>query len=74
MPTVLAVGGALLGLLVAALARTANRVGARRRVSSTRRRLVAATTGVGRELVIAPIDAELATLARLRGLVRRPGR
>ena len=74
LPTVLAVGGALLGLLVAALARTANRVGARRRASSTRRRLVAATTGVGRELVIAPIDAELATLARLRGLVRRLGR
>ncbi len=74
LPTVLAVGGALLGLLVAALARTANRVGARRRASSTRRRLVAATTGVARELVIAPIDAELATLARLRGLVRRLGR
>ncbi len=71
LPTVLAVGGALLGLLVAALARAANRVGARRRASSTRRRLVAATTGVGRELVIAPIDAELATMARLRGLVRQ---
>jgi energy-coupling factor transporter ATP-binding protein EcfA2 len=71
LPTVLAVGGALLGLLVAALARSANRVGARRRASSTRRRLVAATTDVGRELVIAPIDAELATMATLRHLVRR---
>jgi energy-coupling factor transporter ATP-binding protein EcfA2 len=71
LPTVLAVGGALLGLLVAALARAANRVGARRRASSTRRRLVAATTGVGRELVIAPIDAELATMATLRRLVRQ---
>jgi energy-coupling factor transporter ATP-binding protein EcfA2 len=71
LPTVLAVGGALLGLLVAALARAANRVGARRRASTTRRRLVAATTGVGRELVIAPIDAELATMAELRRLVRR---
>lgn len=71
LPTVLAVGGALLGLLVAALARSANRVGARRRASTTRRRLVTATTGVGRELVIAPIDAELATMAELRRLVRR---
>ena len=70
LPTILAVGGALLGLLVAAVARAANRVGARRRAASTRRRLVDATTGVGRELVIAPVDAELATMARLGGLVR----
>jgi hypothetical protein len=68
-PTVLAVGGALLGLLVAALARSANRVGARRRAATARRRLVAATTDVGRDLVIAPIDAELATMAELRRLV-----
>ncbi len=69
LPTVLAVGGALLGLVVAALARAANRAGARRRASITRRRLVAATTEVGRALVIAPVDAELVTLARLRRLV-----
>jgi energy-coupling factor transporter ATP-binding protein EcfA2 len=71
LPTVLAVGGALFGLLVAALARSANRVGARRRASSARRRLVAATTRVGRDLVIAPIDAELVTMAEVRRLVRR---
>jgi len=71
LPTVLAVGGALLGLLVAALARWATAVGARRRASTARRRLVAATTDVGRDLVIAPLDAELATFARLRELVGR---
>jgi hypothetical protein len=71
LPTVLAVGGAVVGLLVAALARWANAVGARRRASTTRRRLVAATTDVGRELVIVPLDAELATMARLGELVGR---
>jgi hypothetical protein len=69
LPTVLAIGGAALGLLVAALARWATGVGARRRASVAHRRLVAAATDVGRELVIAPLDAELATMARLRQLV-----
>jgi hypothetical protein len=69
LPTVLAIGGAALGLLVAALARWANGVGARRRASIARRRLVAAATEVGRELVIAPLDAELATMTRLHDLV-----
>ena len=71
VPTVLAVGGAVAGLLVAALGRWATGVGARRRASIARRRLVAAATDVGRELVIAPLDAELATMARLHELVAR---
>ena len=69
LPTVLAIGGAALGLLVAALARWATGIGARRRASIARRRLVAAATDVGRELVIAPLDTELATMARLHELV-----
>ena len=44
-------------------------VGARRRASIARRRLVAATTDVGRELVIAPLDAELVAMTRLHHLV-----
>jgi hypothetical protein len=56
-------------LLVAVLARWATGVGARRRASIARRRLVAAATDVGREMVIAPIDAELATMTRLHDLV-----
>jgi GTPase Era involved in 16S rRNA processing len=69
LPTVLAIGGAALGLLIAALARWATGVGARRRASIARRRLVAAATDVGRDLVIAPLDAELATMTRLHELV-----
>ncbi len=69
IPTVLAIGGALAGLLVAGIARWATGVGARRRAAVARRRLTAAATEVGRELVIAPVDAELVTLARLHQLV-----
>ena len=71
VPTVLAVGGAALGLLLAALARRATAVGARRRAAVARRRLVAAATDVGRQLVIAPLDAELETMTRLRDLTVR---
>jgi GTPase Era involved in 16S rRNA processing len=69
LPTMLAIGGAALGLLVAALARWATGVGARRRASIARRRLVAAANDVGRDLVIAPLDNELATMTRLHELV-----
>ena len=69
LPTVLAIGGAVLGLLVAALARWATAVGARRRASVARRRIVAAATDVGRDLVIAPLDSELATMLRLHELI-----
>ena len=69
LPTVLTIGGAMLGVLVAALARWATGIGASRRASIARRRLVAATSDVGRQLVIAPLDAELATMARLHDLV-----
>lgn len=69
LPTVLTIGGAMLGLLIAALARWATSVGATRRALIARRRLIAATTDVGRALLIAPLDAELATMARLHGLV-----
>lgn len=69
LPTALAIGGALLGLLVAALARWGTGVGATRRASVARRRLVEAATEVGHQLVIAPLDAELATMTRLHELV-----
>lgn len=68
LPTVLAIGGAALGLLLSALARWATGVGARRRASIARRRLVAAATDVGRVLVIAPLDTELATMKHLHEL------
>ena len=69
LPTVLTIGGTLVGLLLAALARWATGVSANRRAATARRRLVAATTEVGRAMLIAPLDTELATMARLYGLV-----
>lgn len=71
LPTVLTIAGAALGLFLAALARYATGVGARRRASIARRRLVAGINDVGRTVVIAPIDAELATMTHLRELVDR---
>jgi hypothetical protein len=69
LPTLLTVGGATLGLLLAALARWATAVGAHRRASIARRRIVAAAGDVGRDLVMAPLDAELAAMTRLHELV-----
>ena len=71
LPTALTIGGAALGLLVAALARWATSIAARRRGAIARRRLVGATTDVGRDLVLGPVDAELQTMARLHELVVR---
>jgi len=71
LPTVLAIGGALAGLLLAAIARWATAAGARRRSAVTRRRLTDATTAVGRELVVAPVEAELRTLTHLHDLTRQ---
>ena len=69
LPTTLAIGGAVLGVLLAAITRWAVEVGARRRAAIARRRLLEATTAVGRDLVIAPIDAELMAMTRLHHLV-----
>jgi GTP-binding protein EngB required for normal cell division len=69
-PTALALGGALLGLLVSALGRAAAGVGARRRAASARRHLVEAVGATAGALVADPVDAELAELAELRRHVR----
>ena len=71
LPTLLALGGAVAGLLLAAIARAAARVGARRRAAAAHRILTAATAKTANDLVLAPVDAELAALAELRDLVRR---
>ena len=57
-PTVLAVGGALAGLLLAGLARIGVEVGARRRTAKARQSLHAAIGRVTGELVIAPVKTE----------------
>jgi GTP-binding protein EngB required for normal cell division len=71
VPTVLALGGAVVGLVVAALARWAAAVGGRRRAAQARRELTSGVERVARELVVEPLDAELAAMAGLGDLVRR---
>jgi hypothetical protein len=69
-PTVLALGGALAGLLLGVVARAAAGVGARRRAAKALRMLEDATATTSRQLVIEPVNAELAALGELRRLVR----
>jgi GTP-binding protein EngB required for normal cell division len=59
-PTVLAVGGAVLGLLVALLARLAASVGARRRARAVGRALRGAVDDVAGRLVVGPLAADQA--------------
>jgi hypothetical protein len=70
LPTLLALGGAGLGLLVSAVARWFARVGARRRAAFARRRLVAAVEEASEALVAEPVEAELRDLAELHRHVR----
>ena len=65
-PTALLAGGLLAGLLVAFLARIANGFGARRRARRARRALDERVGAVADELVLAPLEAELAAHGRLR--------
>ena len=70
-PTMLALGGAVCGILVALIVGWAAAVGARRRAALARRALVEATASVAEQLVIRPVDAEVAALAELTALTRR---
>ncbi len=75
-PTALLAGGLLAGIILAALARLVNRVGARRRARRARRALDERIAQVADELVIAPLERELAThtaLLQALGGERRAG-
>jgi len=65
LPTMLLGGGALAGLLLAALAGLAVRIGARRRARVAERALEARVRATGEELVVAPLEAELDARRRL---------
>jgi GTP-binding protein EngB required for normal cell division len=65
LPTLLLGGGALAGLVLAALAGLAVRIGAKRRARVAERALAARVKRVGEELVIAPVEAELDAHRRL---------
>ena len=70
-PTVLAVGGALAGLLLAGLARIGVEVGARRRTAKARQSLHAAIARVTGELVVAPVKTEQARYESARVALER---
>ncbi|MEJ7562642.1 MAG: hypothetical protein WKF45_08985, partial [Ilumatobacteraceae bacterium] len=71
LPTVLALGGALAGLLCAAASRWINAAGARRRSAAIKRQLTRAVGVVAEELVVRKVDAELVALRQLVDLARR---
>jgi hypothetical protein len=59
IPTVLLLGGAALGLLLAAGAKLFSGIGARRRARRAGKQIIAALGDVADRLVVAPVDAEL---------------
>jgi GTP-binding protein EngB required for normal cell division len=69
IPTGLVIAGIVLGLLVAAGSSRLARLSGRRRARAVRRRAERAVGEVARELVIEPVDRELARRRELRGLL-----
>lgn len=65
VPTALLAGGALAGLLLAALARGLTGTGARRRAARAQRTLRERVSAVADELVLEPVQAELAAREEL---------
>lgn len=66
VPTLALVGGVLLGLLLAGVARVLGSVGARRQARAATARLRAAVAEVADRLVLEPVDQVLAELVRTR--------
>ncbi len=73
LPTALLLGGLLAGILLAALARLANRFGARRRAGRAGSAMRKRVATVADELVLAPLQAELAAHEALRRAVEAAG-
>ncbi len=74
IPTWLLAGGALVGIVLAFLARLVNGGGARRRARAAARSLRARVAEVGDELVVAPVEAELDVQRRFCSAVARARR
>ena len=70
VPTALLLGGVLSGLVTAWISRLLAGVGARRRATAARARIRDAVDEVAGELVVAPLEAEVADLRRLDTLLR----
>jgi len=73
VPTLLLLGGVLLGLVLAAVFRRFTAVGARRRARGARRRLTERVAGVADTSVIAPVEQELAAYDRFCSALARAG-
>jgi hypothetical protein len=71
VPTLLLVGGVLLGLLIASVGRSIARVGARRRRRKAEGRLRAGIEEVADRLVFVPVEAELARHESARSALER---
>ena len=72
-PTALLLGGLLAGVVVALIARLLNGAGARRRARRARRALDERVGAVADELVLAPLEAELAVHRELREALAAAG-
>lgn len=68
-PTAMLIGGLVLGVLLAAVFRQLAAIGARRRASAVRKNAETAVARVTRDLVIEPVNAELAVRSRLHELL-----
>ena len=68
-PTTMLVGGLVLGLVLAAVFRQVVAIGSRRRASTVRADAEAAVAQVARDLVVDPVDQELAVRSRLHELL-----
>ncbi|MBC7552224.1 MAG: GTP-binding protein HSR1, partial [Cellulomonas sp.] len=69
-PTVLALGGAVAGILLAVLGRVAGAWGARRRGARARARLRTAVGQVADERLVRPVSEEMRALERCRAASR----
>jgi hypothetical protein len=78
LPTLMLGGGALAGILLALLTRAFNRIGARSRARAAAASLSRRVEDVANDLVIGPVEAELAAYERLCAATREamagPGR
>jgi len=68
-PTALLAGGLLLGVILAFVFRQLAAVGAKRRATSVRKAAESAVTNVADELIIQPVERELAVRNELRALL-----
>lgn len=71
IPTGLLIGGILLGLLLALIARRLASIGGARRARTVRKTAEEAVAGVSHELIVAPMQSELDRRDELRGHLER---